>query len=87
MNSEEERLIALLDEKYKWPSLYAFKFIVPANQEEALLKLVPQAEKTETRPSSSGKYLAFTFHCAMGSGREVLEVYAKVKGIEGLISL
>lgn len=87
MQTEEQRLIALLDEKHQWPSLFLFKFIVPTGKEKELLALVPKAEKTETRPSSGGKYMAYTFHCAMGSGKEVLEVYSRVKGIEGLISL
>ena len=38
-----------LDQHYAWPSLYVFKFIVPAGQEEAVKKLFPKhvpSEKT-----------------------------------------
>ena len=84
---EELRLMEVLDSTHKWPSIYSFKFIVPAIKGKELLELIPEAEQVEERPSSGGKYTAFTFHCAMGSGREVLGVYARVRGFPGLVSL
>lgn len=86
-SSDEVKFISLLDETHQWPSLYAFKFIVPAASGKELEGLVPEAHSVEARPSSGGKYTAYTFHCPMGSGREVLSVYARVKGIQGLVSL
>ena len=87
--AEESNLIHLLDELHSWPGLYAFKFIVPQASAEALREALPEAEKVEERVSSGGKYTAFTFHVPMGSGSEVLEVYARVRDcrIPGLISL
>lgn len=85
--TEETRLIQLLEAAHRWPCVYAFKFIVPAAKGEELKALVPEADQVETRASSNGKYTAFTFHCPMGSGREVLGVYARVRGINGLVSL
>jgi hypothetical protein len=85
--AEELRLLAVLDSTHKWPSMYSFKFIVPAVRGKELQELIPEAEQVEERPSSGGKYTAFTFHCAMGSGREVLSVYARVKSIPGIVSL
>ncbi len=85
--SEEQRLIQVLDDTHDWPSIYSFKFIVPSHKAKELENLVREAAQVETRPSSSGKFLAYTFHCPMGSGREVLEVYSRVKSIEGLLSL
>ena len=87
MEKEEARLIAILDEHHKWPAMYSFKFIVPAAKGKELEALIPEAERMESRPSSGGKYTAYTFHCPMGSGREVMSVYARVKGIQGLVSL
>jgi hypothetical protein len=86
---EELRLLQLLDERHSWPSLYAFKFIVPQSGGDALRAAMPQAERVDTRVSAGGKYTAYTFHCAMGSSREVLEVYARVReaAVPGLISL
>jgi hypothetical protein len=86
-SSEEQNFILLLDESYKWPAIYPFKFIVPSGEGKNLEQMMPKAEKVESRISAEGKYTAYTFHCAMGSGREVLDVYAKVKSIPGLFSL
>lgn len=77
----------VLDDTHDWPSIYSFKFIVPSEKAKELENLIVEASQVETRPSSSGKFLAYTFHCPMGSGREVLEVYARVKSIDGLLSL
>ena len=82
-------MIQLLDERHQWPSLYPFKFIVPEAKGKELKAVFPEAHKIETRASSSGRYTSFTFHCSMGSGREVLDTYARVHAlhIPGLISL
>lgn len=87
--AEELRLLALLDEQHSWPSVYAFKFIVPEASVPALKDTLPEAERVDERASSGGKYTAFTFHCPVASGREVLDTYARVhgRGIPGLISL
>lgn len=85
--NEEQRLMQVLDDTHDWPSIYSFKFIVPSEKGKELENLIVEASQVETRPSSSGKFLAYTFHCPMGSGREVLEVYARVKSIDGLLSL
>lgn len=77
----------LLNEHHEWPTVFAFKFIVPAARAEELHVLLPEAVKTETRPSAGGKYHAFTFHVPVGSADEVLGIYARVKGIEGCIAL
>jgi hypothetical protein len=87
LTAEEERLIAVLDETHVWPTLFAFKFIVPEAEGATLKALFPDSTRTEERPSSGGKYTAFTFHCPVGSGREVISVYSRVKGIKGLVSL
>lgn len=84
---EKARTLALLNASYKWPALYLFKFIVPTEQGKELEKLMQEAQTTETRPSANSKYMAYTFHCPMGSAQEVLDVYARVKIIPGLVSL
>lgn len=84
-NSEQAK--ALLNESHKWPTVFAFKFIVPADKGEELRGLLPDCVRVETRPSSAGKYHGFTFHIAVGSAQEVLDIYAKVKQVSGLIAL
>lgn len=87
VQNEETRLLELLDTAHQWPCIYSFKFIVPSVRGKELESLIPEAEQVEARPSSGGKYTAYTFHCAMGSGREVMTVYSRVRGISGLVSL
>jgi hypothetical protein len=84
---EESRLIELLESAHRWPCVYSFKFIVPATRGDELKALVPEAEQVETRASAGGKYTAYTFHCPVGSGHEVLSIYSRVRGISGIVSL
>jgi uncharacterized protein len=77
----------ILNENYKWPAIFPFKFIVPAEKEAELKALLPQDVKIETRPSSGGKYQAYTFHVPVGSADEVLGIYSRVKSVSGLIAL
>lgn len=86
-SQEESRLIRLLDENHKWPCIFTFKFIVPADQGKKLESLMTEAQTTEVRPSKGGRYLAYSFACPMGSAQEVLSVFARVQGIAGLVSL
>ncbi len=82
-----EQARRLLNESHKWPTVFAFKFIVPSGSGDALKALLPECIKMETRPSSAGKYHAFTFHVPVGSADEVLAIYSKVKSIAGVIAL
>lgn len=77
----------LLNETYQWPTVFAFKFIVPAEKSESLRALLPKTVKEEARPSSGGKYTGFTFHIPVASADEVLEIYSRVRGVEGVIAL
>lgn len=86
MQSTEESK-RLLNEHYKWPVVFAFKFIVPSAQGEELKALLPESVQLETRPSAAGKYHGYTFHIPVGSADEVLAIYARVRGINGVIAL
>ena len=87
VQADQSKFVELLDASHRWPGIYSFKFIVPSARGKELEALIPEAEQVEARPSSGGKYLAYTFHCPMGSGREVISVYARVQGVAGLVSL
>ena len=75
-----------LDQHYAWPSLYVFKFIVPAGQEEALKKLFPKHIPSEKR-SKEGRYTSVTVQMMMPSSEAVVSVYQQAAVIEGLIAL
>lgn len=87
---EETDFRELLEQNYKWPALYMFKFICPANN-EAVAQLQdlfdPEVAELSMRPSSKGTYISFTARELMMDPDAVVERYRKVKGIKGLISL
>ncbi|HMJ69932.1 MAG TPA: DUF493 family protein [Cyclobacteriaceae bacterium] len=75
-----------LDKFYAWPSLYTFKFIVKAGQEDDLRKLFPLHTHT-SKPSKNGNYTSVTFQMMMPSAQAVVDVYTKAAVIEGIIAL
>ncbi|MBY0435877.1 MAG: DUF493 family protein [Cyclobacteriaceae bacterium] len=76
-----------LDKHYAWPSLYVFKFIVPAAKEEELRQLFPLHTTAQERASQKGKYISLTYQMMMPSSQSVIDVYKKVAVIEGIVAL
>ena len=96
MNTEKDtaafykRLKKSLKKDTTWPSVYLYKFIVPASAEkitqiEAIFKDT-NAEIT-TRDSSKGTYTSLSIKVTMKSPDAVIEKYKKVSKVEGVISL
>jgi uncharacterized protein len=75
-----------LEQHYAWPSLYIFKFIVPAGKERQVKELFPNHDATE-RVSAQGKYTSVTVQMMMPSSEAVIEIYKRASAIEGLIAL
>lgn len=75
-----------LDQHYAWPSLYMFKFIVPAGKEDDVKKLFPRHISSQ-KHSEKGKYTSVTVQMMMPSSEAVLSVYEKASAIDGLIAL
>jgi hypothetical protein len=78
---------ALLDEEYAWPTDYHFKFIVPVGQIDALQQLLNTTARIEVRLSRNNRYASVSVRMKMSSSQEVIYVYEKVGGLEGLIAL
>ncbi|MBI1316514.1 DUF493 family protein [bacterium] len=82
-----------LREKLKtmaWPSVYMFKFIVPAdNQKVAQVENLFNTHEAqiELRTSSKGNYISITARELMLSAESVIERYQQAGSIDGLISL
>ncbi len=87
---EEIDFRKLLEQNYKWPALYMFKFICPANN-EAVAQLQdlfdPEVAELSLRPSTKGNYVSFTARELMMNPDAVVERYQKAIDIKGLISL
>lgn len=72
-----------------WPTIYMFKFIVPADNRKIALvesKFSDEAIITQNQ-SSSGKYVSITVKEVMLSAESIIEKYKEMQGIEGLMAL
>ena len=93
MNELNEEFLKSLEQKlnesHEWPSVYMFKFIVPAdNRKIALVEALFDPEiKISTKESSGGKYISITGKGVMLNALEVIEKYRSAAKIEGLIAL
>lgn len=83
------KLKTKLEEQFNWPSVYMFKFIIPAdNQKLALVEaLFGKEAEVITRQSKTNKFLSITAKEMMINPDEIIEVYKKAEKIEGIISL
>lgn len=90
LNKKYEALKKQLEETTSWPSLYMFKFIVPADnhkvaQVEALFD--SSQAKINTRTSKNGNFVSITAVEMMITPESIIERYRSAEGIEGLLSL
>ena len=85
-----EKLKSQLEEGFEWPTLYMFKFIVPAdNQRLAQVENLFNTRESSVRirESSNGNYVSITAKEMMMSPERVIERYLEAEKIEGLIAL
>jgi putative lipoic acid-binding regulatory protein len=75
-----------LEQHHAWPSLYIFKFIVPAGQQDQVKNLFPQHTATE-KLSNKGNYVSVTIQAMMQSSDAVIEMYKRAALIEGIVAL
>lgn len=82
IQSFKEKLEAVSE----WPSLYMFKFIVPAKQQDKL-KQIFNTHEVITKPSKNGNYVSLTIKMMASSSDQIIEKYLATSDIEGIISL
>lgn len=85
-STDLQRLAELLDQQYRWPADYLFKFVVPRQQ---LLRLTDLFESSQMsfKESRTGKYISASVTLRMASSESVLAIYRQAAEIEGLIAL
>lgn len=74
----------------QFPSLYTFKFIVPASEQNIkdIEKIFEHpSTKISTKDSKTGKYNSLTVETFVNNPDEVVEYYKKVSTIEKVIML
>jgi putative lipoic acid-binding regulatory protein len=78
-----------LTETMTFPSVYMFKFIVPSeNRNIALVENLFDAESDLlTKESGKGRYTSVTAKQVVMSVEEILEIYKRAAGIEGIMFL
>lgn len=89
MDSHYAELRKKLENNFTWPSVYFFKFIIPAdNKKLAKVQSLFGAEAhVIIKPSNKGNYLSVSAKELMLSVDEVIERYEKASKIKGLMAL
>jgi putative lipoic acid-binding regulatory protein len=75
-----------LEAVYEWPSLYMFKFIVPAEKQQEVEDIFPKHD-VQRRPSKNGKYVSVTIKLMASSADVIIEKYIEANKIEGILAL
>jgi len=92
----DQRALRLLEEHHQFPGPFMFKVIGFARGDwkaevqraaEAVLGPLPGDAIVRARPSSRGKYLAVTLEVEVAGARQVLDIYRRLKELEGLVAL
>lgn len=87
-DEEKEKLKALLEQNYVWPAPYQFKFIVKKEKLEEIQTILCAPEfEVVTKESRKGNYISLTAVKLILKSEDVLEVYRRVKVVEGVISI
>ena len=84
------KLKSELEKTTVFPSEYLYKFILPSGEEKRAAIRAVFATTTATieeKPSSSGKYIAYSIRLKVQNPDEVIAYYKEAGKIEGIISL
>lgn len=89
MSNQLAKLKEALDQNFKAPEVYMFKFIVPASNEAVarVMSFFDDSSIIASKPSSNGKYVSITARETMFSVDAIVEKYKLAFQIEGLIAL
>ena len=78
-----------LEKDFSWPSVYLFKFIIPADNEKLAKtqSLFGAEAEISIKESSKGNYISLSARELMLSADEVIAKYKQAGEIEGLMAL
>lgn len=85
-----QKLKVQLEEGFEWPTVYMFKFIVPADNEKlAKIEALFNSEQAQitTRESSKGNFISVTVKEMMIDPERVINRYLEAEEIGGVIAL
>ena len=86
---EYDKLKLMLEDDFKWPHLYMFKFIVPFSPEsiQQTEALFSSDAEIVLRESKNLKYMSITAKQLMDSPNAVVAIYEKAESIKGIMGL
>jgi putative lipoic acid-binding regulatory protein len=78
-----------LNEQTDWPTVYMFKFIIPADNHKMaqVNQLFGETAQITTRASKNGNYLSVSAKEVMMDAESIIQRYKRAEKIEGIISL
>lgn len=89
---ERERVLALLRDAHRFPGPFQFRVVVHPGREGDVVSAMaaaltrPTEPELSTRPSRNGRFLSLRATLVVASAEEVLEVYAILKRVEGVVT-
>lgn len=89
---DRERVLALLREAHQFPGPFQFRVVVHPGREGDVVSamtaalVAPAAPELSTRPSRNGRFLSLRATLRCESAEEVLEVYAILRRVEGVVT-
>jgi len=96
VSDDEKRLLDLLEANHVFPGDYPLT-VIALNSEAVTVALIesvqeglaePLAEAArETRSSSGGKYLSHRMRVPCASAADVIRLYARIRGVEGVVTV
>lgn len=75
-----------LESEHQFPGEYVFKFIVPVEQKDEVIQILPKGELS-IKNSSGNKYISLTLKSLVQSSDEILAVYQAAYVIKGIVAL
>lgn len=86
---DESLLKEKLNNIHHWPSVYVYKFIIPADhdKDKAIRKLFSNNAEVYYKKSANGNYISITGKETVNSAEEVIQTYKDAYKIEGVIAL
>ncbi|MCO4783996.1 MAG: DUF493 family protein [Candidatus Cloacimonetes bacterium] len=86
MSHDSQSFIDILNKQYEFPTKFKFKFIVPKDQIDNFKDVFSQ-DKLSSKVSKKGNFTSFTIEKKVPSAQSIVEVYAMVSDLKGVISL
>jgi len=84
---DKSKFKALLEQSYKWPCNYMFKFVVLETHADLIFSIIPNGVLIGRKSSKNGKYVSLSIMLKASCSEEILEIYDKARELDGVISL